>query len=315
LLGNTETDFDVNNNITQMTYNTYSFSIDSTSSATANVTNTKMAFVVDTGQQVINNTGSVGALGSTVYPTIPIIDNYRPYSGRSLLVTTLVKKILSTTDVINDSVTYTYEPQYYNIKTISTRNSKGEEIQTINYYNYEQSPVLFDGLEHVTSTQRWKRTVPTTQIDQGGGVMLDGFFNGFTIQGSTYPYSKVWSKNLYNLRAGSPLSYSAYLGTGTYTSTNAKVQGVQAGAVLPGFIPTSKVLLFDLRGNPLETQLGDQEQYKAMIWDTATGQKLAEAANCHYNDIAYCGLKATNMSCTIPTWPFPAMPAYILPTL
>jgi hypothetical protein len=83
-----------------------------------------------------------------------------------------------------------------------------------------------------------------------------------------------------------PYNYSQYLGTGTYNTTALKAWGSLNSADLPGFIRASEVQLFDSKGNPLETKMGEQGVYKSMLWDTINGQKLAEAINARYNDIA-----------------------------
>jgi len=100
-------------------------------------------------------------------------------------------------------------------------------------------------------------------------------------------------KNQYQLASLNPPSYSQYLGSGADNTTAKKARNAFLGNPVSGFQKISEVTLTDARGNVLETQLMEQDQYKAMIWDTITGQKLAEAANCRYADIAYSSFEST----------------------
>ncbi len=278
-------EYDNLNNLVQETRNRYRFTLDSTSALAAGVGGAKSSYVH--GQLLSIPVSTLPAVEQ-----IAVTDPYVPYTGKSLLQSTIIRKYMSYGGQVYDSMAYTYDSRE-NLKTIVTRNSEGEEVQTIHYYNYDAG--VYDplpGLERQVTTQRWKRIAGTTGPLPDNGVLLDAYFTGLAADGSSGSYSRIRNKTLYNLQTAGQLSYSSYLGAGPLNSTPLKINAVTQGATLPDFRKTSEVLQADAKGNPLETYLPDGEQYKAMVWDTATGKKLAEAVNCRYADMAYTSFEA-----------------------
>jgi hypothetical protein len=221
-------------------------------------------------------------------------DNYRPYRGKVQLMQATVRKYLSDVSYMTDIINYEYDNRN-NLYRMIARNSRGEEIQTINYYNYDVNTPAgggtfnpLQGLEKIVSTQRWKRISGNTGPLPEAGSLQDGFFNSYVAESTGAQHKKIWNKSLYTARVPNPpLTYSQYLGTGSYNTTALKSWGAFNSAELPGFIKVSEVQLFDTKGNPLETKMGEQGQYKSMLWDTINGQKIAEVINARYSDIAY----------------------------
>jgi len=276
----TTKEFDQNGKLVMESINTYNFGLDSMSSKNQ-IENRKRARIL--WQYTPNN-----------YKFFDSFDYYRPYRGKALLTQTISKKYISDIAFVADTLKYEYDSRS-NLKRLIARNSRLEEIQTLNIYNYDVVTPTgsgnfnpLQGLEKLVGTQRWKRITGNTNPLPEGGMFLDGFFNSYVSQSSGSVHSKIWNKGLYDAMVPNPpYNYSQYLGTGIYNTTALKAWGTFSSADLHGFIKTSEVQLFDSKGNPLETKMGEQGVYKSMLWDTINGQKLAEVINARYNDIAF----------------------------
>ncbi|WP_162903471.1 carbohydrate binding domain-containing protein, partial [Taibaiella koreensis] len=277
-------EYDDMDNLVQTTQNRYNFNLllDTLGGEALQVDGTHIVYV----DSPLLNSGGKAAVS----------DYYKPYRGKSLLMSTIVKKNISYGAVIYDSVAYTYDSRS-NLSRIITTNSEGEEVQTINYYNYDAGALdPLPGLEKLTTTQRWKRIPGNTGPLPQNGLLLDAFFHGSTKEGTAPAFEKIRDKNLYVPQSSQPQSYSSYLGTGSDNSEALKIQATYNNTALTGFRKASEVLRADAKGNPLETYLEQGQQYKAMIWDTATGNKLAEAIGCRYDELAYAGFEAKGNS-------------------
>lgn len=271
------TEYDENGEIITKTFNTYAFSIDTIKSVTQMADGIKSSYLHDSNKPSF-------PLNYMWVPQTAVTDPYKPFFGTAQLSSAVIRKYTSSSSFVADTVQYAYDARN-NLSRIITYNSRGEIITTKHYYNYDL-PItingsILPGQERIISTQRWKK-IP----GQTDSVLLDAFFNRYTYQLSGIRPVKIWNKGLYNLVAGSPLTTAQYA-TGPYASTEQKGWAAYNGSDIANFRKTTEVILFDNIGDPLETRMINQNQYKAMIWDTLTGQKIAEAANCHYNDIAY----------------------------
>jgi YD repeat-containing protein len=277
------TEYDQNNRIVQKTINKYKCTLDTTS-AIGKVDNQKA------GLQPVSMWRMPGI------PRVPlnkeVSDFYHPYTGAALLDSTIVRKYLSDNAFIADTVHYKYDGRN-NLASVYTRNSKGQRTLTTQAYNYTLSNPLGSplqimtqaGLEKLVGTERWILGSGTTE-----NKLIDAYFNTFE-----YQNGRLKPKYLYNFQHGSPLTYSQYTGyTGgtSFPEPFANVPLAFSGSNIPYFVKTSEVTLADLRGNPQETRMLGQNLYKSMIWDTISGQKMAEA-NARYTDIAYTGFEAT----------------------
>lgn len=63
-------------------------------------------------------------------------DVYNPYTGRAELVNTTTRNYSQDNNLSVNVSDYTYDPDYFNLKTEKKYNSKGEAIETRNYYAY-----------------------------------------------------------------------------------------------------------------------------------------------------------------------------------
>jgi hypothetical protein len=275
-------EYDQNDRITLETTNAYSFSTDITSSL-GQIENSRIAQV---------RTDYVPATISIPH-SVNFIDNYRPFRGKAQLMTTTVKKYVTDISYVNDAVTYSYDNRN-NLTYTLAKNSKGEYFKTENIYNYDLDVLPGSGLQAFTdaglqklvSTQRWKTDAAGTAYTR----LMDGFIGTFDYAGQ-----QVKPKGMYNFIAGDAVTrnqYMGYSGVGPVPNAHGKVLQAFTGVTPLYFRKASEVMLSDAKGNPLESRIGDQDQYKAMIWDNANGKKLAEAGNCHYADIAYCGFES-----------------------
>lgn len=225
-------------------------------------------------------------------------DTYLPYTGKALLVSTLSEKYVSSTNKINDVVNYGYDNRG-NLKWTKTRNSRGIYTLTENTYNYDavegSNPggttglgnlytMTGDKLEKLVSTERWNLGTSGQNVP-GNKRLLDA-----SITGLEYANGSLRTKSLYVLQTGNPITYADYTGvstTGPVASRYNKIRSAYSDGTAASFQKASEVQLFDTKGNPLETKLLDLSSYKAMLWDTATGNKLADVSNARYNEIAF----------------------------
>lgn len=225
-------------------------------------------------------------------------DTYIPYTGRSLLKSSTVKKYTTATEYVEDQVSYSYDERE-NLSTTTARNSKGEYTYVKNVFNYTVAGpnipgptggILFDmtlgGLEKVVSTERWLKGTGTPGFSD---ELLDASITGYF-----YKSGQLTTQSLHTLMTGEPIGFTAYTGLtpGNLGNAYGRVISAYNGDPVAGFQKVSEVTHTDAKGNPLETKLMDQEQYKAMLWDTATGNKLADVSNAKYNEIGCSGFES-----------------------
>ncbi|WP_118952802.1 RHS repeat protein [Taibaiella helva] len=301
-------DYDRYGNLVERSVNEYSFIIDSTSAIDRAVQNTKYSFVQD--NSVPAHTGTGPGINFAV-SRVPVTDPYKPFNGEAQLIRSTSYKYLDNTNYTTDVATFQYD-DHKNLKATITTNSNDEEIWQFNLYNYDLTASIggstywtpFFGQERLMAAQRWKRT--TSGSMPQNGVLLDAYFTGFGVPSSsgnaqTWPYTR----NMYQYRGLEPVTYTQYL-SGAYNTDGKKAYAAyNSQDDIPYFTRISEVTRFDVRGNPLETWLPEGQQYKAMIWDSISGQKIAEAVNSRYTDIAYTSFETnaynTNFTYTAKT--------------
>ncbi|HET8573942.1 MAG TPA: hypothetical protein VFL76_08730 [Edaphocola sp.] len=302
----TVTEYDQNNRIIRKAINNYRFSnVDL--SASDHFANNRTITINSGRQQYFGGRTSL----SNWYPYQKVFtDSYYPYKGHADLESTVTLKYISDSRYVADTLWYGYD-DHDNLDSLVSRKSNGDKILTRKVFNYEidgpdivsgypRPNALYDmtkaGLEKVISIERWKMnpatTVPPAFI-RNNNELLSAVITNYE-----YDNGKLWTKGLWSTSIGQPVSYQKYTGVvpnGPYIDPYWRILDLytNAGATDSNFVETSKVTLFDEHGNPLEAQSLDADKYKAMIWDTATNQKLADAANCRYSDMAYTSFEAT----------------------
>ncbi|MFA6060314.1 MAG: hypothetical protein WC756_19090 [Taibaiella sp.] len=272
------TDYDKEDRILSRTINTYSSLLDSTST--------------------IGKVGNFKRLSVSENGVMTTVDSeaYRPYTGISLLTKTVIQKFIDNNNAINDTVTYSYDGKN-NLALTTTRNSRGEYFQLKNVYNYDVSGpgVAFgnqpgtplynmtnDGIELKVSTERWKGNLLT---QPSSAQLYDASITGYT-----YTNGKLWTKKLHGTETLNPLTYTDYRpAADPYTKILTAYNTTQT---MPSIQLESEVIQYDVKGNPVETQLKGKDVYKAMIWDTITGNKVAEVINARLQDIGFTSFES-----------------------
>lgn len=272
-------EYDQNELIKTRTENTYALSLDA-SSTIGKVQNVKEYNIIE------NNNDRY----------LVTSDAYRPYTGKALLTKTIIKKYTGNSNYINDEVNYTYDDSS-NVKTIATRNSRGEEDYVRNVYNYSVSgPGVTGGnqtgttlynmtlarLEKLVATERWKKG-GTPDQDQ----LLDASITKYS-----YQNNKLLTEKLFSLQSLAPIGYTAYTGIAAGTPANTvnpygRILAAYNTAATPAdFRESSAVLQTDAKGHATEMKQMGQEIYSAMIWD-AEGNMTAVANNARLKDIGF----------------------------
>jgi YD repeat-containing protein len=260
---------------------------------------------INTYSSLLDNTSAVGKvenmkkLSTASNSNLTTVDSeaYRPYTGISLLTKTVIQKFIDNSNAINDTVTYSYDGKN-NLALTTTRNSKGEYFQLKNVYNYDVSGpgVAFgnqpgtplynmtsDGIELKVSTERWKGNLLT---QPSSAQLYDASITGYR-----YTNGKLWTKKLHGTETLNPLTYTTYRpAADPYTKILTAYNTTQ---VMPSIQLESEVIQYDAKGSPVETQLKGKDVYKAMIWDTITGNKVAEVMNARLQDIGFTSFEST----------------------
>lgn len=266
----TVTEFDENDRIVQQTFNTYSYSA---AELPADIVNVKTA-------RVERKDRNYAWMPPGVWQKREITDTYRPVRGRAELAMAVTRKYVSDSRYMQDTAQFYYDDRH-NLYLTLAKNSRGEDIASRTIYNYNVGNVTGQpatalnnaGLELPLSTERWKMS--GSNFDK----LLDASISGYS-----YEAGRLYALNLYKPETGAPTAYSQY--EPAPSTPNQKINAALNGDAIAYLRKASEVTERDAKGNPLESRLGDRELYKAMIWDTTFGVKLAEA-NCRYADIAY----------------------------
>ncbi len=222
-------------------------------------------------------------------------DVYLPYRGRAnLLWTTEYTYFDDNAYYATDSIWYGYD-YYNNISTVSTKRSNGDILTKHFFYNYSVSnPPIgsalrnmnLAGLEKVVGTETWK-TIGATR------GLIDATINTYNFENN-----KLSTKGVYNLAVSQQLTPCQYKGEcgGTPPPPYSNVSDAFYGNSINYFRKTNEASLWDAKGNILENRLLKQDQYESRVWDTITGQKLAEVNNARYNEIAYSSFEDKALS-------------------
>ncbi len=266
-------EFDENNQIVSETNNKYEFTIDTTSMI---------------GK--VENLKTMKVRGEVI-----ATENYRPFTGTSHLVRSNTKKYYTNTMSVNDTLWFTYDNKN-NLKRTRVRDSKGQFYFVDNVYNYDvsgtnTSNVLINmnnsNLSKIISTERWKEG-----SNKYNNTLLNSQITGYNLINGN-----LLSQNIFQLEYNDPIPFTQYTGVSISNPSDnpyIKIKEAYNSSNAQYFQKLSEVQLFDSKGNPIETKFLNQNIYKSMIWDTVTGQKLAEAASARYNEIAYSGFDASH---------------------
>jgi YD repeat-containing protein len=266
------TEYDQNSRFKLKTINSYRYLIDSTSTI-GKITNLKKLNITDAN-------GTPVALAS---------EAYRPFTGIALLDKTTVQKYITDVLTINDEVTYTYDSKN-NLKTTTTRDSRGVYSYNKNIYNYDINDqagstiynMTLSGLEKLVSTERWRK----------GATLSDDRLMDATITKYQYdfPNRKIYSQKQFVLQSLNPVAYSTYYqGSNPYGKILAAYNTNQTD---PLFQVTGDVLQYDAKGHATEMKQLGQNIYNAMFWDGLTGNMMANVTNARLKDIGFTSFES-----------------------
>ena len=293
-------EYDQNNRIVSKVVNQYDFTsaLDLTSSQTKQVLNEKVALVpYNNAPAVASNWGGDG---QTFFALRSFSDTYRPYTGAALLQRSTVYRYISDNSYTTDETNYTYDSRD-NLVDIKNQASDGSILSTRTIYNYAVPSTVGStitnmtqaGLEKIVGTERWKQTGLAS--NNSTDKLLDASISTYTFQSG-----QLNLKGQHLLAIRQPLTVCQYTGNCGGPGVPPPYQSIDAafgGSDPANFRKTAAVVLADVKGNPLESTIPGTESYKAMIWDTLSGQKLAEAVGCHFNDMAYTSFETRSGGC------------------
>ncbi len=282
------TDYDQNDRILKKTVHTYKDTLDFTLGTTKKVLNQKRVLVPYQMAPVLAyQYPDTFAPGRTVYAPRVYTNDYTPYWGKSFLVKTTTYTYVADNNYILDSVTYSYDKRG-NLEYTVTRDSDGRIYIYRNIYNYSiqdlgmGNPILdmtMAGLEKLVGTEKWWR-------QDVGDVIVDASIHTFD-----WDNYILKPRALYTLAIAAPLDLCYYAGIcggpGLPNRFQKIIDGFNNNNTIAGFRKMSEATAWDGKSNVTESRLLGQDMYKAIIWDTISGNKLAEVNNAHYPDIAY----------------------------
>jgi hypothetical protein len=216
--------------------------------------------------RTFDNYSSVGSAGSTeaveqYFQAIKIY-TYFPY----LASTTTTVYDQSGNNPISTTVSYTYDPVYRNVTSITTTSSEGENVGvTLNY-----APNTISGLSANASAAQTAMASATTNMV---GIPLEKIVTRNSVQTdhSRIDYQLLTNTNLNSTNILPAAQWQAY-------STNALEQRFQ-------------YTFYDNYGNILEQQKSSDIPY-AYIWDYKHSLKIAEIANANQVNVAYTSFEA-----------------------
>lgn len=272
---------------------TYQFVTDTMSSLIAKISDTNRVVSNIAGATILVRADTGMPACAHIYDYKLHHDPYRPYKGLALLKSLETRNYLSNSQFLTDISTYDYDSRN-NLKSVRSQNSNGEYIENYSVYNYDipsttdptLQKMLQDGTEYLIASEKWNNGTGNSGTRNSASQLLEGSVFRYKLDGRNFTNEKVLETAL-----DAPLAYSTYMNGGTSIVSGA-VMAAYHGGVIPNHIQLiTNVQKRDSRGNTLETYLPQSETYKSMLWDTITGNKLADVANARYNDIAYSGFE------------------------
>ncbi len=173
----------------------------------------------------------------------------------------------TSTNKIANNHQFTYD-SYNNVQSDARIDSKGDQYKTyIAYYNGVPNPIR---------EETWK-------MISGDSLLTAIHIRGKWTDGSGYlhypaDYTGKFMKPLSSANAASKINRNnAFFLTSPYGDSLNKAK---------------LVTLYDNHNHALETRINDKENYLSNIYDQNTGEKLAEANNAKYQDIAYTSFES-----------------------
>jgi YD repeat-containing protein len=268
-------EYDQNGNILTSTVNTYDFKRPIVLSNIGSLGTSKTLNVVD-------DNGAFVSIAS---------DQYRHFTGFAPLTKTVSQKYVSDVSFISDEATFVYDA-YKNLKTTTTKDSRGVYSLLWNTYNYDVlqgtlggdlSNMNVRGYMKVISTLRWKMAGPTATTQD---YLLDGSITRYKFDGN-----KLLNQKQFTLQSLEPIPHAVYypasFGYGpvltAYNSPNSP---------LPGFyVLASEVMQTNAKAHATEMKYMGQNIYSALIWDI-NENIAATVSNARLADVGFTSFES-----------------------
>lgn len=160
-------------------------------------------------------------------------------------------------------------------KIQTTYTNNGAYTETVNYtYDQYARPLTASWLDEFANPSLKKyyyQTIGGTTVDLPSGSDITK-----TVGGVNYYVDAI--RNGYDLNQGRVrFKQSSRLANDGLTTVTSN----------PSLRLNEQITGYDEKSNPVEVKIDDNDIYKASIWDTRVGQKVATVDNAKYNEIAY----------------------------
>ncbi len=183
------------------------------------------------------------------------------------------------------SYSYGYDLYDNNISTTWT-DSKGDTYVKYKYYNYNftggSNPTITEmsqrGMQHSVASCTWKKV-------GADSVLLSYGMSAPLLEDST---SYLKFPVTFTMKARQPLTSSEVFFSSPLPIIFGDALDYKNHTFYGSkFSKDKENTHYDAQGNVIETRLNDHEIYMSQIWDSRTRQKIAEAQNARYSDIAF----------------------------
>ncbi len=253
----TTTNYDMNNNITSYTENTYQ----------------------------INTTHNNSSQYKGAYSKSGISEDYYPFSGNTQITSIKSRSYYSNTGYTETTINMQYSGN--DLLQTSYVNSEGQTIREYNRYNYAISTtnaainhLTSDGLHRVIYKDKWMEMSSATLIQNN-------------VSGQTIVSGDIIRPN-YNYFLKTPATPLVSVSSpGTYY---ADIAGMSGGGAVTNYKLAGGVTKYDDIGLPIESSDLNttyiSNTYNSNIFDNERGHLLASASNAKHQEVAYCGFES-----------------------
>jgi hypothetical protein len=223
-----------------------------------------------------------GAVGENIQAQLcrPLYElNYREYfplTGRIEKTSETTTDYTSTGSSMTKETDYTYDPNYYNLKAMSSLNSKNQRIETRYYYPYDYTAgsaitnMRDNGIiAPVISAEQWL-------LDPGGNSLIGGSVTDFGFYSGTI----IRPSKLYLMKSSSPVPQSV-IGSFNPAVLNRNSQY---------FIQENSYDQYDAKGNI--NQYTGKSGPGSIIWNINKQYPVAKLINAGVSSAAYTGFES-----------------------
>lgn len=243
--------------------------------------------------------------------------SYPVINDEMMRLTTMTSKEYSSSSVLTEQSTYSYDSKNY-VVGVTYSDSRGDTYNRHLKYSSDYfsaysgisalSAMNRRFMRHLLSDESWRLTGTGDSVlvkfDMVAPLMLSS------------PDTPLVFPASFNLITNTPL-LSANAASTSYIYTSHALDYRNNSSFGTNLYRKSECTLFDVKSNCLELKI-NKAAYRATIWDTVTGNKLASAENAKYSEIAYTsfeGLYKPYGAVDYNKGNFDFDPLYIVPSL